>query len=742
MPVPSQLGLTRSVLASRGPHEASPRAVVGAIAALAALALALPPAAAQTANGEGSDAIGFQAAQARSGQTAYEEHCASCHGRSLQGMHLSPSLVGERFDRAFRGKQADVLAMHLRRMPLEPSGQPGSLSEETYTNVMAYLLASNGFSAGERPLPASSELLADFVIPQIEEDEDREAAPVSPRVAAANKKLLESMPAVTREMLESPGEGDWLHWGRTYDGQAYSPLTSINKRTVKELKVAWRLPLTDGLSMSMPLVNHGIMFLQTFPDTVLALDATNGRELWRYRHASKIPSQKMGLALSGEKVLVPTSDLHLIALHAKTGELLWDHTIDPKAPEGGRGIYQLRSAPLIVGKHAIQGVTASFMPRGGFIVAVDIETGKEAWRFNTIARPGEPGGNTWNGVPLDERSGGSVWHQGTYDKELDLVYFGIAPTYDTGPLLHPSNQPNTSSEALYTNCTVALRPATGELVWHYQHMANDQWDLDWVFERQIVTLPIEGKDRRVVLNIGKMAILDALDAATGEYLFSLDAGVQNVISAIDEETGAKTYDMEKWPDPTRDVLICPTAFGARSWPPAAYSPQTRLVYAPLTEWCMNLGPEGFQLLTSGVGITGAAHPDTGDGMLGRLQAYDLETRELAWTRHQVTPPTTGILATAGGVVFSGDLDPSLKAFDDESGALLWQAPLDDNPSSSLITYRVNDAQYVAVVVGLTNNHVRDTSRAMRTFRASQELPEASTPKGGAAVWVFCHECTR
>ena len=140
---------------------------------------------------------------------------------------------------------------------------------------------------------------------------------------------------------------------------------------------------------------------------------------------------KMGLALSGGLVFVPTSDLHVLALDAKTGATAWDHTIEVRPPAVKSTTLGLRSAPFIVGDKVIQGVTTSFVPGGGFIVALDIATGQELWRFNTIARPDEPGGNTWNGLPLDKRSGGSVWHQGTYDKDLNLIYYGVAPTYDT-----------------------------------------------------------------------------------------------------------------------------------------------------------------------------------------------------------------------------------------------------------------------------------------------------------------------
>ena len=207
-----------------------------------------------------------------------------------------------------------------------------------------------------------------------------------------------------------------------------------------------------------------------------------------------------------------------------------------------------------------------------------------------------------------------------------------------------------------------------------------------MFERQLVEMTIDGRQRKVVMNVGKMAILDALDAATGEYLFSVDAKTQNVITSIDPKTGAKRIDREKWPDPKRPAVICPAVSGARSWPPTSYSAQTALLYLPLTEWCQRFGAEGFKLLTSGVGLEPAEHPDaSADGMMGRLQAIDVAGRKLAWVHHQRAPLSTSVLATAGGVLFSGDLDPALKAFDAATGKQLWQAALDDLPSSSIIT---------------------------------------------------------
>ncbi|MEE2775281.1 MAG: PQQ-binding-like beta-propeller repeat protein [Acidobacteriota bacterium] len=678
----------------------------------------------------------FTRAQAEAGATAYLLHCSSCHGPQLEGIHLSPGLAGEAFDRRWRGKTADRLMVQLHRMPPEPRPESGKLGDATYASILAYLLQSNGHEPGLRELSGELGMLVALTIPLLD---GMSFDPDAPVVASPGESArLTRLTAVTAEQLRHPPAADWPQWGRTYDGLNFSPLETITRHNVSDLRPAWRVPVRDGTSMPMPLVHDGVIFFQTIPDTVLALDGATGDILWRYRYTPDgQSSRKMGLALEGNTVVVPTSDLHVVALDARTGELRWDHKIEARDLAQGRGGgYQLRSAPLVVGDKVIQGVAASFVPRGGFIVAIDIGSGDEVWRFHTIARPGEPGGNSWNGVPLDERSGGSLWHQGTYDPQLNLIYFGVAPTYDTGPLLHPSGEPNVTSDALYTNCTIALDPDTGELAWHYQHMANDQWDLDWVFERQILNVEIDGLERRVVMNVGKMAILDGLDAATGEYLFSVDVGTQNIVTAIDPKTGAKTIDPAKLPDIEQTLVFCPGVSGARAWPPTSYSRRTKLLYLPLTEWCNTMGPEGFRLLTSGVGIGSAQHPDSDDGTMGRLQAIDVEGRALAWAHHQPAPLSTSALATAGGVVFAGDLDPALKAFDDTSGELLWRARLDDLPSGTLVTYGIGGTQYLLVVVGLRNNHVSDLSRTYNAFRTRRGETGVEPPHGGASIWAF------
>lgn len=682
----------------------------------------------------------FTSAQAERGQAAYEEHCASCHGRSLRGTARSPGLIGEQFDTMWRGRSADVLSFHVRRMPPVLADGVEPLSEATHTDILAYLFQANGFAAGEATLPVDMSALADLRVPTLPGaasfDPD---APVE--LSRRQTSMLANLPEVTSAMLDDPAPGNWLRWGRSASGQNSSPLATINKENVTTLAPAWRAPLRPGPSMSVPLVLDGVMFLHTFPDTVLALDAVTGDVLWRYQHETKgQASSKMGIALHGNKVLVPTSDLHMLALDMRSGKLLWDHEIRTEAENSGPlSSYQLRSAPLVAGGKVLQGVTASFVSRGGFILAVDLETGEESWRFNTIPRPGEPGDESWNDVPLDRRSGGSVWHQGTYDPELNLVYYGVAPTYDTGPLLEKVDTEGVSNDALYTNCTLALNPETGKLVWYYQHVANDQWDLDWAFERQLATMTIDGEERRVVMNAGKIAILEVLDAATGEYLFSLDPGVQTIITAIDPETGEKTIDPETLPSMTETRTICPDALGARNWPPTSFDPEKKLAYMPLIESCMTFAPPdgsgGFKLLTTGVNIGQADHAAAADGKIARIQAIDVGYRELAWSHDLIAPLTTSLLVTGGGLLFSGDLEPSLKAFDSWSGELLWRAQLDAPPSSSIITYEVNGKQYLAVLAGIGNLHVGGMARAYAQVAAKTEVPEAP-PSGGPALWVF------
>lgn len=547
--------------------------------------------------------------------------------------------------------------------------------------------------------------------------------------------LLNSYTPIDDQVMQDPPAADWLMWRNRYDLSGHSALNLINRDNVAELGEAWSIPLSQGGNMTTPLVHDGVMFIADTNNILLALDARSGIELWRYQHESEnFDGRRQGIALYDDMVFVPHNDLDLVALNVRTGAVEWETSITTPA-QAMRGYYGLRGAPMVADGILIQGVTATMVPQGGFIVGLDIETGREQWRFHTVARPDGPGGDTWNNLSLQERSGGSVWNSGSYDAELDLVYFGAAPTYDTGPLLEDLGIAGVSNDALYTNSTIALRPRTGELVWHFQHMPNDQLDLDWVYERQLDELEIDGRNRKVVFTAGKLALYDVVDAQTGEYLDSLDLGVQNVVTAVDPDTGAKSINPDSIPNKESNHLVCPYFLGGRNWQSGAYNPDTRMLYLPILEMCMMAGlmADGT-LLSTGIEATPAPRADS-DGQFGRLQAINMDTMELAWRHRETTPPSTPLLSTGGGLVFGGNLDSSFKAYDAETGAVLWQAALGNLPSSFPITYAVDGKQYVAVVQGQPSRFTGSLYGIISNF-LGEDNPAIKTPTDQPKLVVF------
>jgi PQQ-dependent dehydrogenase (methanol/ethanol family) len=548
--------------------------------------------------------------------------------------------------------------------------------------------------------------------------------PASP--ARANP--LDKLTPVTDAKLTSPPASDWLTWRRTYDDVGFSPLKQIDRRNAAGLQVAWTWSLPSGANETTPLVHDGVLFAFGSGDKVEAIDAATGDLLWYYAHELPKDFQtgtKRNLALYGDKLLVPTSDVHMVALDIKTGRAVWDHAL-----ADSKGGYNLSGGPLVAKGKVMQGIGGR-AAGGNFIIALDVNTGEEVWRFGTIAKLGEPNGNSWNGLPFEKRNGGSVWTAGSYDPELNLAYFGVGQTYDTGPLLHPVNQPGVTNDGLYTDCTLAFNPDTGKLVWFYQHVPNDQWDLDWAFERQLIPLSVNGTTRKVALTSGKMAIYDALDAATGKYQFSMDLGLQNVVTAIDPKTGAKTINPKTLPGDGETKLVCPHAGGAKNWNPASYNPDTKMLYVPLVESCMDLIPTpagGRGSLTSGVQWKVRPRLDS-DGQYGRVMAINLATRKVVWTERQRAPITTGALDTAGGVVFEGSMDRWFRARDDSNGKVLWSIRLNDVPNTAPISYSINGKQYVAIVVG---------NGGAIPMTWAPLIPDLRTPpdRGGAAIWVF------
>ncbi len=539
--------------------------------------------------------------------------------------------------------------------------------------------------------------------------------PYAKAAYAALQAPLDKLTPVTDEMLRNPPPGDWLHWRRTYDGWGYSPLTQINRKNVKDLKVAWTFSMDsspDAVNETTPLVHDGVMFLWNFGETIDAIDAKTGTLLWKFSHElpEDYPSlpgfyrTKRSLAIGGNKLIVGTIDMHVIALDMKTGKKVWDVVTDDYKSER-----TYNSGPLVVKDKVLMGAgncgpgsanqhlgkVAGYSPPGGcYITGHDLETGKELWRFNLTAHANEPGGDTWNNLPDNKRDGAAIWVAGQYDPELNLTYWGTGSPSPWSTITRGT----LGADSLYVDSTVVLNPDTGKLVWYYQHVPHDPYDQDYSFERIIVPLTVRGEHHKAVITVGKPGIFEALDAATGKFLFANDPGAQNDLTSVDPVTGVRTTLSEPAPP---GVKNCPTGMGIRSFPAGAYSPLTHLYYMPIDDYCM--GKMG----------------DTPS----RFLALDVNTQKFAWDIRSRVPVSSAVLTTAGGLVFAATPDRYFRAFDDRDGKVLWTSPrLNDIPNAFPITYMVDGKQYIAMPAGdpgLQGNWVLNAAPELGAVRGSK-----------------------
>ena len=674
-------------------------------------------------------ALSYTRAQSEAGRAAYVANCVMCHGPHLNDGPLAKPLKGPAFMQKYGGRSVREL-YEITRTTM-PSSAPGSLDAATYAALVALMLQENAIVAGQDALPPDPRELAAMMVPAT----GFSFMAYSPYTALKPVVLpnpLDHFTPVTKADLTNPPAQDWLTWRRGWDAHGFSPLTQITPANVASLRLAWSWTLPAGSQEAVPLVRDGTMFMLSYGEIVQAINAKTGDLLWEYRHTLEpgaAPFLKRGLALSGDLLYFGTSDVHVVALNARTGRLVWDTRIgDFKLREG------LNGGPLVAEGKVMAGTTGTGVgakPGGPQLVGLDAATGKELWRIGTIAKPGEPGGDSWNGVPFESRSGASIWTPGSYDPETGLAYFGTGNTYDTGPLLPAKKQAGMSNDALYTNSTLAVDPNSGKLVWYYQHFPNDQWDLDWAFERQLVNLDIEGAPRRVLITSGKIGIYDALDARTGQFIFSIDLGLQNIVSAIDPVTGQKRVNTNLYPGDGKIKLVCPHGAGAKNYLPASWNQQSGILVMPLNEACMDVFPVpgggSVSALSSGVNWGIRPRPDS-DGKYGRLQALDMATRKPLWTVRQHAPVSSGVLTTAGGLALAATYDRVFHVYDSATGNELWQSRLNDVSSSSPISFAVDGKQYIALVVGEGGFHARSFAPL---------VPELRSPSNrGATVWVF------
>jgi alcohol dehydrogenase (cytochrome c) len=502
---------------------------------------------------------------------------------------------------------------------------------------------------------------------------------------------------------------NWLTYNGDYMSQRHSRLDQINRDNVGDLELKWLLQnQVFGAWQSNPIIVDGIMYVTERPNDVMAVDAETGRVFWMYRHTPAPNTQvccganNRGVAVLGDKVFTGTLDGRLIALDRVTGKPVWNVEVGDV-----NRAYSVTMAPLAVKDKVIVGVGGGEYGIRGYVVAYDADTGEQAWKFYTIPGPGKPGHETWEGDDW-EHGGAPVWITGSFDPELNLVYWGVG---NPGPDWNAGQRPG---DNLYSDSAIALDVDTGELKWHFQFTPNDAYDYDAVQVPVLVDREWEGEPRKLMLWANRNGYFYVLDRATGEFLLGNPFVKVNWSSGLDENgrpiQTPQPEGMPTWPGNQ----------GGTNWYPPSYSPRTDLFYFSAWEDYATIYRAveqeyvpGQQFLGGGFTVKAPVHgaPTIGIGRTSpinywtdevghaALMAMDPDTGEAVWQYDQFDVSDSGMLTTASDLLFTGGREGYFHALDARTGKLLWKVNLGGQIVMAPVTYMVDGVQYVTVISG-------------------------------------------
>jgi alcohol dehydrogenase (cytochrome c) len=498
---------------------------------------------------------------------------------------------------------------------------------------------------------------------------------------------------------------NWLTYSGNVLGQRYSPLAQVTPANVKNLELQWVFQARSLEKFeATPLAVDGVIYTVQAPNDVVALDAATGRIFWVYQYVPSAEARpccgriNRGLAILGDTLFMGTIDGRLLAIDAKSGKPIWN--VQVAKPEAG---YALTHAPLVIKDKVIVGVAGGEYGIRGFLAAYDARSGKEAWRFNTIPGPGEPGHETWKGDSW-MHGGGSIWVTGSYDPDLNLTYWGIG---NPGPDWNGDSRPG---DNLYTDSVVALDPDTGKLKWHFQFSPHDEFDYDSVQVPVLAEMEWRGRQRKVMFWANRNGFFYVLDRTTGEFLRGKPFAKVTWSTGLDDS--GRPVRLPSSYSTVEGVQIYPGNQGATNWYSPSYSPHTGLFYIPTWDNYSSLFSKAPSDYVEGRNYTGGAPLSVIPGLrpaqvlnrrddegFGAIRAMDPKTGDKKWDFKMTDVTDSGVLSTAADLVFAGGREGYFFALDARTGALLWKVAVGGQISSGPMSYSVNGRQYISVNAG-------------------------------------------
>ncbi|MEK6286332.1 MAG: PQQ-binding-like beta-propeller repeat protein [Acidobacteriota bacterium] len=628
----------------------------------------------------------FTAAQAARGSAVYAKQCAFCHGQGLEGATSTP-LAGSRFMIKWGDGKHTVDDLHFVIRSQMPYGAAGTLTNQQYAEVVAFILQSNGYRAGSKALVANSPSLKRTTI-AAQGGADRpdfaskmgDAAPAR-ESAAGTSRAPGGKPTQAELNSAQAATTDWLMSNHDYGGQRFVDLKQINRQNAASLRPVAMYQAADMNAFhTNPVVSGGLMYI-TVKDSTMALDATTLKVRWRHDRRPKGKEGwplNRGVAIKDGMVIRGTHDGYLIALDAATGKLIWDRAlVDMTKNEGG-----FTMAPVVFEDLILIGPAGSELGVKGWVGAFKLSNGEQVWRFNTVPDDGEPGSETWEKADAKLKGGGAVWAPLSLDVEQGLVYVPVA---NPAPDFYGEARPGKN---LYTCSMVALDVRTGKLKWFYQLVPHDLHDWDTTQVSPLFTTTIAGKTRRLVATVGKDGLLHVLDRETHQQVYEVPV------------TTRLNTDL---PLTREGVRACPGVLGGVQWNGPAFNPGTNMLYVNAVDWCGTFNKADEARYVEGqFYMGGGVRADPPDKSRGWLTAVDASTGAVRWKYESPRPLLAAVTTTSANLIFTGELLGDFMALDGKTGEVLYRFNTGGRMNGGVVTYAINGKQYVAVATGAAN----------------------------------------